>query len=95
MKAHNVFERFASLIQEGKPNHNIAEQLDMELIRASQHAENKCRHRPLAYWSIELHQQNEKLSEYGQLRRRLKRDCRYQHYNQAPRKEAHQFTNNQ
>ena len=67
MKAHNVFERLTSLIQEGKPNHNLAENLNRELIRASQHAENQCRRRPLTYWSIDLHQHKEKLSVFGQL----------------------------
>ena len=31
------------------------------------------RTKPLTYWSIELHQQKEKLSVYGQLQRRLKK----------------------
>ena len=73
MKANNLFERLANLIREGEPNHNLAEQLDRELIQASQHAENKCRQRPITYRSIDLHQHKEKLSVYGQLWRRLKK----------------------
>ena len=73
MKAQNMFERLTSLIQVGKPNNNLTENLDRELIRASQHAENQCHRRPLTYWSIDLDQHKQKVSVFGQLRRRLKK----------------------
>ena len=70
MKANSLFKSLTYLIQEGKPNHNLAEQLYRELIRASQHAENTCGRQPLTYWCINLlHQLKEQLSVYGELRR--------------------------
>ena len=68
-----MFYRFNSLIQTELPNHDLIENIDREITRASVHAENKCRNRKPAYWTQELHQLKPHHSVWCQLKSRLGR----------------------
>merc|ERR1712078_500744 len=56
-----------------EPNHKLAEQLDQDITRATQHAENQCRRLRRDYWSIPLHTIRRELSIWNSFKCRRKK----------------------
>ena len=54
LKDHRWFQRLSSIGQDSPPNHQLAESLDRDWLRASLHAENKCTSRPAYPYSVAL-----------------------------------------
>ena len=52
---HNLYRRAADLFVSNTADHCRAEQVDRDITRATQYAENKCRKLRRDYWSIPLH----------------------------------------
>ena len=73
INANNVWGETKRLHQNTQPNHNLAEAIDRLLIKASQHAEIRCRRKHTNYWCLELHQHKQNLSILCPIRRWLKK----------------------
>jgi hypothetical protein len=62
LQANNIYNRVINLMKDKEPNHNEAELIDKEITRACEHGSNKCKKRPMDYWSIDLHALKQELS---------------------------------
>ena len=70
---NNIFASARKLIDDGKRNDALAEQIDNEISRACKHGENKCRKRRPEYWCVELHEARRREAIWCQFQSRQKR----------------------
>jgi hypothetical protein len=73
LQANNIYNRVIDLMKDKEPNHNEAELIDREITRACEHGSNKCKKRPMDYWSIDLHVLKQELSVMCQYKYRRKK----------------------
>ncbi len=70
---HNIYRRISELYESDTPDHDKAEQIDRDLTRATQHAENRCRKLRRDYWSIPIHVIRRELVVWNALKYRKKK----------------------
>ena len=66
INANSVWKKTKTLHQDTQPNHDLAETIDILLVKASQHAENQCRRKHTNHWCLELHQHKQKLVPHSE-----------------------------
>ena len=71
---HNIYRRVGDLYTSETPDHQKAEQIDRDITRATQYAENKCRKLRRDYWSIPIHTICRELVVWNALKYRKKKN---------------------